>query len=202
MATKTSMREITSFMRTGDDAQWTMFRAASVLRVVVLGSVLIALRLLPDAARTQGSHQAILVLVGLDFVLTFVYYRFGKSHTANLRSLTLVVLLIEVVVVTIGLWLVRPQYSVYGLPIYLFLVVASAALHSRSGAYAIAGFAALAYAGGRDGAPGAYSRDEIGSVKRKVAPFPGADSRRIRPPACVTMVRTSARPSPSGFPRR
>lgn len=130
----------------GSDAPWRLFRAASAMRVVVLASVLVALRLVPGAARSGAAQDAILALVGSDFVLTFVYYAWGKRHATRLGSLTITILMVEVGVVTIGLTLIRPEYAVYGLTLYLFLVVAAAALHSAVAGYAIAAVSALAYA--------------------------------------------------------
>jgi signal transduction histidine kinase len=122
-----------------------MFRVASALRVVVLVSVLLGLAFLPDAAPPSRSRLAIYLLIGTDFLLTFAYYAWGKRHRSSIRSLTLGILLSEVIIVSIGLRLIQLEYAVYGLPIYLFLVIAGAALHSSFGAFLIAALSASAF---------------------------------------------------------
>ena len=117
--------------------EWTTFRAVLVLRVVVLALILFAVGTIGRATGTSDAVLGIVTLAGIDLALSLPYYLLGRSR-GSLRQATLGLICVEVVAVTAGEYLVGPRVALYGLPLYGFLIVAAAAVHSPRGAYLVA----------------------------------------------------------------
>ena len=117
---------------------WTTFQAILALRLVVLVCTLVAIGILSQVAAGTGNLRPVVILVLTDLGMTLPFYLLGVRYQSHLRQLNLGIICFEIGAVTVGEYLIGPQTAVYGLPLYGFLIVTAAAVHSAQGARAVA----------------------------------------------------------------
>lgn len=117
---------------------WSTFKTGLYLRVAVHAAILLALTALALGAGATADLGWVYALVLFDFALSGPYWWIGRRHVDRLPRLALVILLMQVLVVTVGEFLLGPDLAVYGLVLYPLLITAAAFLHSNAAAWLIA----------------------------------------------------------------
>ena len=118
--------------------QWLAFRALQIGRVVAILACLVAIQAIGYVAGTTSEIDLVFALLLFDLLLTFPYVVMAKRLSVPLPELALAILLMEVFFVTVGEYLWGGENAVYGLPLYGFLVVMAASLHSQRAAALVA----------------------------------------------------------------
>jgi signal transduction histidine kinase len=142
---------------------WGRFQLHLLLRIIVLATIVFAIVMIGRG--TTPEMQPIFAIMTIDLLLSAPFYAWGRRHRSGLRSLSLAIMVNDAIFVTAGLYLLGGVNAVYGLPLYSFLIVATAALHSSRGAFLIAIVASALYG---VMALGSWS----GWIPERAGPFP------------------------------
>ena len=127
------------------ESEWSNFRAFQIGRVSAIVAASAAILAIDQIAGTTTAVRTVYLLLLIDLLLTIPYFAVAKSGHLSLSRLALAILVVEVLLVTVGEYLWGGENAVYGLPLYGFLVVMAAALHSQRAAFLIAFLSATAY---------------------------------------------------------
>ena len=122
------------------------FREFLAARIVAALLGLLAIAVIDRVSGTSPDIWFVIAVAILSVLLTAPYYAWASHQPGSLSAIALIVLLVDVALITVGEYFLGGENVVYGMPLYLLLVVLAAVTHSSAAAYAVACFASVAFA--------------------------------------------------------
>ncbi len=111
-----------------------LFRAYQYGRVITLVATFLVLLLVQLFAGVNEQIAYVYLLLMFDLGMTFAYFSLAQRGMWDLRTLSMIGVLVDTLCMVVGIYLVGAEAERYGLIIFGFLVVMAAAVHSSSAA--------------------------------------------------------------------